>query len=965
MSETLYYGGKNIAGLSNVTASAFYGTFVGSASQLTGIPTGPTGPQGTTGPTGITGPTGFTGPGYGPYQTAAGTSISPIVGGSVIVTLLNNLQSAFFVNQTVRVAINTTTYFDGIITNIAGLAYTIQVDFTTTASATGQWTFGLTGQRGAIGWTGPTGPAPTGSAGGVVYLTASQLSAATLPADLFWNNSNGRLGVKQAAPAYTLDVTGNARITTDLTLGTALSVANGGTGVTTQQGAINVIAGAVTSGSFLRGDGTNVTMSVIQNGDLPATISRTNIAGTTSVVGPIVGSNTIAATNITGSGTISGNPLVGQIVGSNTINGTNITASGTISGTHVGQIVGSNTIAGTTLTLSTALSIANGGTGQTTKAPAFDALSPMTTQGDIIYGGASGTGTRLAIGTSTQVLHGGTIPGYSAVSLTADVSGLLPIANGGTGQNTAQAAINALVGTQTNNRVLRSDGTNMTLAQVGLTTDVTGTLPVANGGTGQITLQAAMNSLAGTPANNRVLRSDGTNVTLSQVGLTTDVTGTLPVANGGTGQTTLQAAINSLAGGTTANRVLKGNGTNITLAQVDLASADVTGTLGFGNGGTGQTTRQLALNSLAGATTAAQFLRGDGANISMSAIQASDVPTLNQNTTGSSGSCTGNSATATSAGSATTATTATNQSGGTVNATTSSFSGTMTLPSGAFGTCTIGAGTGDNATLSSYNIFFKTWWGLAIRDYADSVRMVADARAGTWNVTGGYQISGTTVIDSSRNLTNVGTIGSGGITCSTISASSTSTLARVIPYSSSAGSGYNTAAIEVREFNMGGAQADTVAISPRIGFHWGGRVASQITIESSARIAIYDNPGTGYQSFVAGPITSSGDVTAYSDIRHKTNIVKLEDALDKVSSLNGYTYTRTDQDDKDRKYVGVIAQEVLKVLPEAVHTEDNGYYTVAYGNMVALLIEGLKEEKSKREALEVRLERLEKLLEQK
>lgn len=50
------------------------------------------------------------------------------------------------------------------------------------------------------------------------------------------------------------------------------------------------------------------------------------------------------------------------------------------------------------------LSIGNGGTGQTTKAAAFDALSPMTTGGDIIYGGASGTGTRLANGSSGQFL---------------------------------------------------------------------------------------------------------------------------------------------------------------------------------------------------------------------------------------------------------------------------------------------------------------------------------------------------------------------------------------------------------------------------------------------------------------------------------------------------------------------------------------------------------------------------------
>lgn len=64
------------------------------------------------------------------------------------------------------------------------------------------------------------------------------------------------------------------------------------------------------------------------------------------------------------------------------------------------------------------------------------AFNPMTTAGDIIYGGTAGVETRLAAGTATQVLHSGTIPSWSAVSLTADVSGTLPIANGGTGATT-------------------------------------------------------------------------------------------------------------------------------------------------------------------------------------------------------------------------------------------------------------------------------------------------------------------------------------------------------------------------------------------------------------------------------------------------------------------------------------------------------------------------------------------------
>jgi hypothetical protein len=102
---------------------------------------------------------------------------------------------------------------------------------------------------------------------------------------------------------------------------------------------------------------------------------------------------------------------------------------------------------------------------------------------------AAGTGVAIANGNKVMVWSDGT-NFYEALPNT------LPIANGGTGQTTQQAAINALVGAQTNNRVLRSDGTNSTLSQVALATDVTGTLPVANGGTG-VTSAAAITSLVG------------------------------------------------------------------------------------------------------------------------------------------------------------------------------------------------------------------------------------------------------------------------------------------------------------------------------------------------------------------------------------------------------------------------------------------------------------------------------------
>lgn len=85
------------------------------------------------------------------------------------------------------------------------------------------------------------------------------------------------------------------------------------------------------------------------------------------------------------------------------------------------------------------------------------------------------------------------------------------------------------------------------------------------------------------------------------------------------------------------------NGTNFYKQSNLLVSltTDVSGTLPIANGGTGQTTAQAALNALAASTSSGQYLRGNGSNVVMSAIQAGDVPTLNQNTTGSAGSVVG------------------------------------------------------------------------------------------------------------------------------------------------------------------------------------------------------------------------------------------------------------------------------------------------------------------------------------
>ena len=91
----------------------------------------------------------------------------------------------------------------------------------------------------------------------------------------------------------------------------------------------------------------------------------------------------------------------------------------------------------------------------------------------------------------------------------------------------------------------------------------------------------------------------------------------------------------------------------------------------------------------------------------------------------------------------------------------------------------------------------------------------------------------------------------------------------------------------------------------------------------------------------AGAATFNNDVTAFSDKRLKTDIKTIEDALEKVSQMRGVTFKR-----EGVNGTGVIAQEVQPHLPEVVHDKQE-YLSVAYGNMVGILIEAIKELKTK------------------
>lgn len=103
-----------------------------------------------------------------------------------------------------------------------------------------------------------------------------------------------------------------------------------------------------------------------------------------------------------------------------------------------------------------------------------------------------------------------------------------------------------------------------------------------------------------------------------------------------------------------------------------------------------------------------------------------------------------------------------------------------------------------------------------------------------------------------------------------------------------------------------------------------------------------------------GALTTTGAITAFSDIRYKTNLKIIDNALNKVDSINGYTFERINKDDVQgiipiRRHAGVIAQEIEKILPEVVYEDNENNKSVAYGNLTALLIEAIKELKIKYE----------------
>ncbi len=154
-----------------------------------------------------------------------------------------------------------------------------------------------------------------------------------------------------------------------------------------------------------------------------------------------------------------------------------------------------------------------------------------------------------------------------------------------------------------------------------------------------------------------------------------------------------------------------------------------------------------------------------------------------------------------------------------------------------------------------------------------------------------------------------------------------------------------------------------------------GQDAFRIQIGGATKFRVFSNGGTSIGTnntsgtptnglYVHGDIKNQGGVLHTSDRRFKKNIIKIENALEKLREVNGVYYNWKTEEYPERnftekKQIGVIAQEVEKVFPELVNTDSEGYKSVNYSKFTSVLIEAIKEQDERIRTQNERIKKLE------
>jgi hypothetical protein len=500
--------------------------------------------------------------------------------------------------------------------------------------------------------TSVTGTAPVVSSGGAA--PAISMAAATSLVDGYltstdWTtfNSKGSGSVTSVAatvPAF-LSVTGSP-ITTSGTLaitysGTALPIANGGSGQITAQLAMNAFAGAVTSGSYLRGNGTNVVMATIQAADVPTlnqntTGTASNVTGTVAVANGGTGLTTTPANGALDIGNGTGFTRATLTAGTG-ISVTNASGSITIAATNSGtvtSVTGTSPVVssgGATPAISLAASYGDTQNPYASKTANYVLAAPDGTAGVPTFravvaadiptlnqnttGSAGSVANALTSGTGISFSSGTTYNGSAAITVNNSLPMVYPGAGIPNSTGTAWGTSYSTTGSGTVVALATSPSFVIPILgtpQSGDFSTGTFTWPTFNQNTtGNATTATTATNIAG-GTNLQIPYNTGSGATsfiaaptISSTYLQYNGTGFTWAAASGAGTVTSVAA--------TVPSFLSITGSPITTSGTLAISYSGTA-LPIANGGTGQTTATAAFNALSPITTTGDLIIGNGAN---------------------------------------------------------------------------------------------------------------------------------------------------------------------------------------------------------------------------------------------------------------------------------------------------------------------------------------------------------------